>query len=140
MLADGHLAMDGLVERYHGLTALDADYLQLVVDETQQVGVVVGIKLDEEVVVTRRVVALNDLGHLAQLGHDTVGVGGVAKQNADKGTRAVAHALGVEKELRTLDDTHLLEFLNALMDGCAGDVALARHLEEGDAGIVCYQV
>ena len=73
-------------------------------DDVQQVMIVACIDFDEHVEASCGIVALHDFGNLLELFEYFIEFLGVLEVEADVGAGLVAYLLGVDDELRTLDD------------------------------------
>jgi hypothetical protein len=83
-------------------------------------------------------VALNDFGNMAQLLYGILLASNIAHTNRDEGAHIEAQRLGSHHQAAALNDTHILQFLYALVDGSTRDTALTCNLKEGRAGVL-YQ-
>ena len=103
-------------------------------------GIVFGIERREEVVFTGGVVYFHNLGHVAQRGHHLFGAQRVGEHKADIGTGVIAQRGGIYLGFKTLDQSERGEFLNALMNGCAGNITLACNFKIRLASVVYQQL
>ena len=110
----------------------------MVEDRTHQMFVVYAIELHHKVVGTRDVMTLDDLGNLAQLLDGILLALDIRYAYADEGTHVEAERLRGNNKAAAHNYAHILQLLDALVDGRTRDAALACDLEIGHTGIL-YQ-
>ncbi len=101
--------------------------------------VALSIDLNENSILTRGVVALDDLGDLLHLCNDAVEITCIFEENADIGTGHITNFRWIDNELGSFDDTDINKSLDALVDSGTRDVAFARYLEKRYTCILCDQ-
>ena len=99
VFGNGGLAAENLLEADESLGAGPALLLDAL-QQMQQVVVVAGEDLEENIVLATRVIELHHLGDFAQVFHNLVVLRRVAHVDADKGTGVVAQSGRVEDALR----------------------------------------
>lgn len=133
---DGHLAVDGLLERNERFGGDDArNLLDAVVEQAHEVFVVVGIELDEHGVGAGGEVTLHDFRNLVQLLHGVAVHGAALQRDAHVGAGAVAQTLGIDVVAGPYDDARLDEALHALMDGRTRHAAYRGHVLKGNTRV-----
>ena len=103
-------------------------------DNLQQMVVVLGIELDEQVIFACSEVALNNLGDCLEPGHHLVKLGRIVEEETDVGTGLIAHRCWVNQRDGAADDSHVVEFLDTLVNSrtrhiagtCDFQIGLAR--------------
>ena len=109
-------------------------------DDAQKVGVAFRIDLDEEVVLSCRVVALHDLRNLLELLDDPLEIRRILQIDAHIGTGLVTDLLRIDDELGSFDDTGFGQFLYTLVNGGTGDIAGPCHLQEGNSCVLSHKL
>ena len=138
-VGDGHLALEGFVEGDQCFGACQAQGLELVVNDGEQVVVVARVELDEHIVLAGREMALHYLGNLCEGLRYALERGGVFQVYSYVGTGFVAYFFGVDHVLAAFQDAHLPQSLYALVYGRSRHVACTGYFEERDTGIVGYE-
>lgn len=128
--------MDDGIESHDGFATRQAQRLQFVVNEFEQVVIVACVDFDEHVVAASRVMTLHYLGYLLQFLYYRIEGAGVFQVEAYIGARFVANLLWVDNELRALDNPQIGEFLDALMDSCTTNVALSCYFQKRNTSIL----
>ncbi len=109
--------------------------LNLVLKQMQEVVVVVGVELDEYVILARGEVAFDHFGNLAQGVYHSLELRGVAEKEADVGAGVVSQSRGVDQQLRAVDYVVGHQALHALMHRGSRYAILAGYFQIRGAGI-----
>lgn len=128
--------MDDGIESHDGFATRQAERLQFVVNEFEQVVIVACVDLDEHVVAASRVVALHHLWYLLQFFNNGIERAGIFQVESYIGARFVANLLWVNNELRAFDNTKVGEFLDALMDSCTTNIAFSCYFQKRNTSIL----
>ena len=135
LYVDGDLSLECLFEGDDRLCARQSQRLQFVVDDTEQMLVVLGVYLDEQVILPRRIVAFHYLGYLLQRFGDAGELSRRVKEKTNIGACLVAYFRVVNDKLGTFDHAEIGQFLYALVDGSSRYVTLSRYLKKRHAGV-----
>ena len=108
----------------------------LVENRAHQVFVVDAVELHHKVVRARDVVTLDNLGDVLELLDGVLLARDIVHADRDEGTHIEAERLGCYHQAAALNDAHILQLADALVDGRARDAALAGNLKEGRAGVL----
>lgn len=101
---DGDGALEDFLEGYEGLRAACAE-AEFVVDDLEQVLVVAGVNLCENVVGAGGEMAVYHFGNLKKTFNDLIEFGGVAQYKSYVSTSLIAYGSRVYLGLESLDDT-----------------------------------
>lgn len=84
--------------------------------------------------------AFYNFGNLSETLDNLGGVGGVVKNNADKGTQVKVESTRIEQGLEMVNYSGSNKLLNALVDSGPGYITLTPDLEKRSAGITRQDV
>ena len=105
-------------------------------DGTHQVLIIHAIDLDEQIIRTCDVMALDHLRHLAQELYGILLASDIRCTDHDKCADIESERLGSYDQATSLDYTQLLQLLDALVDGSTLDTTFAGNLQKRCAGVL----
>jgi hypothetical protein len=131
----------GFVEGDEGFGSGKSEGLEFGVDDFEEVLVVFCVEFDKKVVSACGVVAFYDFGDESQGIDHGVELFGFFEKNPHVGGGFVAHFVVIDDVLGAFEDSEVDQFLDALVDGCAGDGADPCDFEKGDTGVTddCFE-
>ena len=100
---NGQLPVDGGIERDDGLASRQSQWLELVVDDVEQVVVVECIDLDEHIETASGVVAFHHLRDFLQFLKYEIKLAWVFEKESDISTRLISDFLWVDNKLRPFE-------------------------------------
>ena len=99
-------------------------------DNLQQVVVVAGINLDKHIHAACRIMTFHYLRNLLQLVYNVVELLWILKIQTYISTCLITYLLGIDDELRALDDAKICQLGHSLMDGSTAHIACSCHFKE----------